>query len=277
MKTLRIVGYLPEPFHGRVKTLRIVGYLPESFHGRVKTLRVVGYLPESFHGRVKTLRIVGYLPESFHGRVKTLRIVGYLSESFHVFRYLPDFCGIAYIMCTHSVYVAHICVLLRILFVCSIVFAPPLGQHIFMLRHLSCSCSVHRYAPLALPSFLHFSLFVPFSLFVNLSLFVLLYFYETILSSSPDPIHFVLLYILRYYCCTHVFILFTRVCIPVLLVMSSIVYNLHHIMSSTLSFYFLRSSYRPAQSRNMGVCVIFVILIMSFNVFVLAISTIHHG
>ena len=84
-------------------------------------------------------------------------------------------------MCTHSVYVAHLCVLLRILFVCSIVFAPPLGQHIFMLRHLSCSCFVHRYAPLALPPFLHFSLFVPFSLFVNLSLFVLLYFYETIL------------------------------------------------------------------------------------------------
>ena len=162
--------------------------------------------------------------------------------------------------------------LLRILFVCSIFFAPPLGQHIFMLRHLSCSCSVHRYAPLALPSFLHFSLFVPFSLFVNLSLFVLLYFYETILSSSPDPIHFVLLYILRYYCCrpTRVFILYTRVCIPVLLVRSSIVYNLHHIMSSTLSFYFLRSSYRPAQSRNMGVV---VILIMSFNVFVSAIST----
>ena len=144
-------------------------------------------------------------------------------------------------MCTHSVYVAHICVLLRILFVCSIVFAPPLGQHIFMLRHLSCSCSVHRYTPLALPSFLHFSLFVPFSLFVNFSLFVLLYFYETILSSSPDPIHFVLLNILRYYCCTRVFILYTRVCIPVLLVMSSIVYNL--------------------------------ILIMSFNVFVSAIST----
>ena len=146
-----VVGYLHESFHGRVKTLRVVGYLPESFHGRVKTLRVVGYLHESFHGRVKTLRIVGYLPESFHGRVKTLRIVGYLPESFHVFRYLPDFCGIAYIMCTHSVYVAHICVLLRILFVCSIVFAPPLGQLIFMLRHLSCSCSVHRYAPLALP------------------------------------------------------------------------------------------------------------------------------
>ena len=117
------------------------------------------------------------------------------------------------------------------------------------------------------------SLLVPFSLFVNLSLFVLLYFYETILSSSPDPIHFVLLYILRYYCCTRVFILYTRVCIHVLLVMSSIVYNLHHIMSSTLSFYFLRSSYRPAQSRNMGVFVIFVTLIMSFNVFVSAIST----
>ena len=256
-----------------MKTLRIVGYIPESFHGRVKTLRVVGYLHESFHGRAKTLRIVGYLPESFHGRVKTLRIVGYLPESFQVFRYLPDFCGIAYIMCTHSVYVAHICVLLRILFVCSIVFAPPLGQHIFMLCHLSCSCSVHRYAPLALPSFLHFSLFVPFSLFVNLSLFVLLYFYETILSSSPDPIHFALLYILRYYCCTRVFILYTCVCIPVLVVMSSIVYNLHHIMSSTLSFYFLRSSYRPAQSRNLGVFVIFGILIMSFNVFVSAIST----
>ena len=94
-----------------------------------------------------------------------------------------------------------------------------------------------------------------------------------VLSSSPDPIHFVLLYILRYYCCTRVFILYIRVCIPVLLVMSSIVYNLHHIMSSTLSFYFLRSSYRPAQSRNMGVFVIFVILIMSFNVFVSAIST----
>ena len=97
--------------------------------------------------------VVGQVDDT---RVKTLRIVGYLPESFHVFRYLPDFCGIAYIMCTHSVYVAHICVLLRILFVCSIVFAPPLGQHIFMLRHLSCSCSVHRYAPLALPSFLRF-------------------------------------------------------------------------------------------------------------------------
>ena len=111
-------------------------------------------------------------------------------------------------------------------------------------------------------------------LLICLSLF---YFISTklhcILSSSPDPIHFVLLYILRYYCCTRVFILYTRVCIPVLLVMSSIVYNLHHIMSYTLSFYFLRSSYRPAQSRNMGVFVIFVILIMSFNVFVSAIST----
>ena len=41
-------------------------------------------------------------------------------------------------------------------------------------------------------------------------------------------------------------------------------------MSSTLSFYFLRTSYRPAQSRNVGVV---VILIMSFNVFVSPIST----
>ena len=114
------------------------------------------------------------------------------------------------------------------------------------------------------------SLFVHFSLFVSLSLFLLLYFYETTLSSSPDPIHFILLYILLYYFCTRVIILHTCVCIPVLVVMSSIVYNLHHIMSSTLSFYFLRSSYRPAQSRNVGVV---VILIMSFNVFVSAIST----
>ena len=111
---------------------------------------------------------------------------------------------------------------------------------------------------LVMPSFLHLSLFVHFSLFVSLSLFLLLYFYETTLSSSPDPIHFILLYILRYYFCTRVIILYTCVCIPVLVVMSSIVYNLHHIMSSTLSFYFLRSSYRPAQSRNLCVVVILI-------------------
>ena len=127
-----------------------------------------------------------------------------------------------------------------------------------ILLCMSCSCFVHRCAPLALPSFLHLSLFVHFSLFVSLSLFLLLYFYETTLSSSPDPIHFILLYILRYYFCTRVIILYTCVCIPVLVVISSIVYNLHHIMSPTLSFYFLRSSYRPAQSRNLCVVVILI-------------------
>ena len=43
---------------------------------------------------------------------------------------------IAYIMCTHGVYVAHIYVLLRIVFVCSIILAPLLGQGIFMLCHM---------------------------------------------------------------------------------------------------------------------------------------------
>ena len=89
-----------------------------------------------------------------------------------------------------------------------------------ILLCMSCSCFVHRCAPLALPSFLHFSLFVNFSLFVSLSLFLLLYFYETILSSSPDPIHFILVYIIRYYCCTRVIILYTCVCIPVHVVIS---------------------------------------------------------
>ena len=124
------------------------------------------------------------------------------------------------------------------------------------------------------PNHLHFFIFHYLFPFLYLLICLPLFYF---ISTELYYHHHLILYTLFYYisciCCTRVFILYTRVCIPVLLVMSSIVYNLHHIMSSTLSFYFLRSSYRPAQSRNMGVFVIFVILIMSFNVFVSAIST----
>ena len=76
-------------------------------------------------------------------------------------------------------------------------------------------------------------------------------------------IHFILLYMLRYYYYIRVIIMYTCLCIPVLVVTSSIVY-LNHIISSTLFFRFLLSSYRPAQSRNMDVFVK-ILLIMSFN------------
>ena len=124
---------------------------------------------------------------------------------------------------------------------------------------MSCPCFVQRCAPLALPSFLHFSLLVQFSLFV------LFYFYETIFSSSPYLTHFILPYILRYHYYTCVIILYTCVCTLVLAVMAtSIVHNLNHIISSTLFFCLFQSSYHPVQSQN--VCV-FVILILFDRIF----------
>ena len=160
--------------------------------------------------------------------------------------------------CCYSVWK---CIILVFLFCISVV--RPYGRALCFL--FLCSYFVYPYAPLALSSFLHVSLFVHFSLFV------LFYFYETILSSSPVLvlIHFILLYMLHYYYYIRDIIMYTCICIPVLVVMSSIVY-LNHIISSTLFFCFLQSSYRPAQSRNMDV---FVILIMSFNVFVSTIIT----
>ena len=134
----------------------------------------------------------------------------------------------------------------------------------YIILCMSCPCFVHRCAPLALHSFLHFSLFVKLSLFVQFSLFVLFSFYETIFSSSLYLTHFILPYSLRYHYYTCVIILYTCVCTLVLAVMASIVYNLNHLISSTLFFCFLQSSYRPVQSQNVGV---FVILIMFDRIF----------
>ena len=95
--------------------------------------------------------------------------------------------------------------------------------------------------------YLHSFIFHYLFTFHYLSYFI---FYETILSSSPVlvRIHFILLYnfMLRYYYYIRVINMYTCLCIPVLVVMSSIVY-LNHIISSTLFFRFLQSSYHTAQ------------------------------
>ena len=115
--------------------------------------------------------------------------------------------------------------------------------------------------------------FIP-SFFIICSLFTIcpilfLRNYIIIITCSCSYTLYSTVYMLRYYYYIRVIIMYTCICIPVLVVMSSIVY-LNHIVSSTLFFRFLQSSYRPAQSRNMDV---FVILIMSFNVFVSTIIT----
>ena len=143
----------------------------------------------------------------------------------------------------------------------------------YIILCMTCPCFVHRCAPLALPSFPHFSFYFQFSRFVQFSLFVLFYFYETIFSSSPYLTHFILPYILRYHYYTCVIILYTCVCTLVLAVMASIVYNLIHLISSTLFVCFFQSSYRPVQSQTVGV---FVILI-TFDRILSTISTHSYG